>query len=488
MIIIQNALKSITRSKARNMLIGLIIISVTAASVIALTIEKSATDIIDLQRNQFNIQGSIILDRNLLRSSFGGSNENMRALIATVPPLTETELIKYGESDFVRALTFNLTLEMNSTTAIPVGADEIVTTKESGSGTGTQRGQFSLVGIKDPAAYEPFLSGDYKMLEGDAMSLMTSHDSLLINEELAIMNAIGIGDQIELINPLDPASTMLFIITGIYSDESEANATSTSWFSKSANQVIGNYDFVFSAYESSLETLETALSGTYAHIFYLKDYTSVESFDAELKSSGLNAYYVLRTNISELDKVMQPLENLNNFTGMFFVLVLVVGGAILLVINMINIRERKYEIGVLRAIGMKKGSVAMQFLTELTIVTLIAMVVGIGFGQSLSEPIGNHLLKNEIEQSILKQEAIAANLGSGTGSNSGFGSGSGSRNAVSFSSDETLTYVDALNTKLDHLVIIQLMMIGLSIVLVGSLISLVTISRYEPLKILSTRS
>ena len=482
MTIIQNALKSITRSKARNMLIGLIIISVTAACIIALTIEKSAKEIIKLQKEQFELQGSIVLDRNLLRSNFSGSNENMRALIATVPALTEAELVRYGESEYVRELTFNLTVDLNSNTVIPVGADAEILTKEGG--TGTQRAQFTLVGVTDPATFDPFLNGDYKMLDGDALSLNSAGNNILINEELAIMNALIVGDFIQMVNPLNPDSTIDFTISGVYSDESEANATSMNWFSKSANQLITNYNYVLSVYESSIENSETPLIGTYAHTFYLTDYDKIDAFEAFIKSSGLNPYYMLRTNASELDKIMQPLENLNNFTSMFFILVLVVGSTILLIINMINIRERKYEIGVLRAIGMKKGTVAKQFLIELSIVTLVAMVIGISVGQFLSEPIGNQLLRNEIELAKLKLETVEANLGNGSGSSAGIGT----RNIGAFTSNESIEYIDALNTKLDNVVIIQMMLIGLSIVLIGSIVSIVTISRYEPLKILSTRS
>ncbi|MFU2108463.1 FtsX-like permease family protein [Paenibacillus larvae] len=39
----------------------------------------------------------------------------------------------------------------------------------------------------------------------------------------------------------------------------------------------------------------------------------------------------------------------------YIVIVLVLGAVILILLSSIAIRERKYEIGVLRAIGMKKG-------------------------------------------------------------------------------------------------------------------------------------
>ncbi len=479
MTIIQNALKSITRSKARNILIGLIILSVTSASVIALSIKQAANDIIEIQEQQFEIQGALILDRNLLRANYSGSNESMRTMIASVPPLTASELERYSDSEYVTNLSFNLSVEVNSESLIPVGAEESDVSKE---GSGAMRAQFTMIGLTAPESYEAFKTGDYRMIEGDVYSLNDSADNVLINEELAITNNLGIGDSIEMISPMDPEFKIGFIISGIYVDQSEDSENSMNWFSKSANQLIAGYDYVLNAYEGSMENGSTGMTGTYNHTFYLTDYDVIEAFENELTAGGLNEYYLLRTNASELDKIMQPLENLNNFTTIFFGLVLVVGGAILLLINMINIRERKYEIGVLRAIGMKKHVVAFQFLTELLIVTLIAMIVGVGIGQILSEPIGNHMLSKEVEQAMIEQDLIATNLGAGNGA------GSGSRNVVESLSSEPLEYIEEIKTTLDNWVIIQLLVIGLSIVFVGSLISLITISRYEPLKILSSRS
>jgi putative ABC transport system permease protein len=65
-------------------------------------------------------------------------------------------------------------------------------------------------------------------------------------------------------------------------------------------------------------------------------------------------------------------------------IVLAIGGVILNVINVFNIRERKYEVGVFTAMGIKKGKVAMQFVTELLCVTLIAIVIGAAVGAAVS--------------------------------------------------------------------------------------------------------
>ena len=79
---------------------------------------------------------------------------------------------------------------------------------------------------------------------------------------------------------------------------------------------------------------------------------------------------------------------------------------VLFVINMINIRERKYEIGVYRTIGMKKSTLTLQFILELFIVSFVALLIGAGLGSISSVPVSNFLLENEIESSTEKIENI----------------------------------------------------------------------------------
>lgn len=47
--------------------------------------------------------------------------------------------------------------------------------------------------------------------------------------------------------------------------------------------------------------------------------------------------------------------------GYFLIVILAIGAIVLIVLNIFNIRERKYEVGVLTAIGMKKSRVAISF-------------------------------------------------------------------------------------------------------------------------------
>lgn len=97
--------------------------------------------------------------------------------------------------------------------------------------------------------------------------------------------------------------------------------------------------------------------------------------------------------------------------GWFFLVVLLVGGAILVVLNLFNLRERKYEIGVLAAIGMKKRKIAAQFVCELFCVTLAAFLIGTTAGACISVPVTNQLLAGQTQSSQQSSEQIAGNFG-----------------------------------------------------------------------------
>jgi len=140
----------------------------------------------------------------------------------------------------------------------------------------------------------------------------------------------------------------------------------------------------------------TALRGQISHTFVFSGFENYEKFTEELTEKGLSEFYTLTSSdlseytkqISEIENTMQiletsissaeykerltPVQNLSKFATTLFFIVLAIGAVILIIINVFNIRERKYEVGVLTAIGIKKSKVAMQFVTELLCVTVLS--------------------------------------------------------------------------------------------------------------------
>lgn len=177
------------------------------------------------------------------------------------------------------------------------------------------------------------------------------------------------------------------------------------------------------------------------------------------------------------------------------IITLVIGGVVLFVINMINVRERKYEIGVLRTIGMSKFKVTAQFVTETFIVAIFSLLIGAGIGSTCSVPVANMLLSNEIENSKEESNKIRENFGGMNDKTESTIETDESSMAVDAKEENTLNYGVAqiteetnINAVVDIKVLLELLGIGLGLILISSISSMVSISRFSPLSILKERS
>ena len=208
--------------------------------------------------------------------------------------------------------------------------------------------------------------------------------------------------------------------------------------------------------------------------------------DVEVLGLDTEAYAVSATDLNQYEKSVVPLESLSKFTMIFFIVVLLIGGGILVIFNMFTVRERKYEIGVLAAIGMKKGTVALQFLTETFLVTLLAVVIGTGIGATVSQPVGDYLLQEQVASVETTTTTMNENFGGGFQGGGFPGGGNRFQNIGNLSGNE-VEYLDSLNTTTDASVLLSLMAISILLTLIASSVGMISVLRYEPLKILSER-
>ena len=544
MYILKNALRSIGRAKGRNILIGIIALIIAISACVALSIKESANTAREDTLNSMSITAQISLDRTSLMSQFspqgGGSfdRDGMKEMLQNNSGLTLEEYNKYAESSSVSLTYYSISASLNATDDLepvdtmgifskddenetqgdnPFGGKGMQMPSKGGFGgkMGNQ-GDFTVVGYSNDTAMTDFASGAASITSGAVFDEGTQENNCIISEELATYNNLEVGSEITLANPNDDTVTVTLSVVGIYKNNSESNdfMGGFSTAGDSANKIYMSYNALNSIIEASKESAEevtdektgltttTAIQGEISYTYVFKNIDDYNSFLTDVKTLGLDeSYTVSSSDITNFENSLTPLNNLSKMATYFLAVVFGIGAIILIVINIFNIRERKYEIGVLTSIGMKKSKVALQFVTELFVITLAAIIIGAGIGAVASVPVTNTLLAAQIESNKNTSANIEENFGRDfmggkggmmqpPGGNNDFMpsiNGGGMSGGFKGLMQDTSNYISQVSYSTNLNVVLQLIVVGVLLTLISSLAAVLFIMRYEPLKILSSR-
>ena len=562
MYILKNAITSIKRNKGRNILIGIIIIVIAVSCTITLATLSSANDIVTAYEEKNPIEATIEIDRKSLMDYLKDGDKTQEQMINAfndIKGVSEDEINNYGNSEYISNYYYTYTSGVdakNLTEATDSLVKETTTTKtettrktqtrrfpsngktppnfqggNSGSSTTTttkkttttqiqkifnekaSEGAFTLIGYNSYEDMKDFINGTYTITDGEVSSDFESNNCV-ISEELATLNNLKVGDTITIVDPKTTSNTYELIVSGIYKESSDTSSDMTSMFTNSANNIITNVKFIKAILEKN-----TDLEATITPTFIIKDKESVELFANEVGEKGLNEYYKVSNNLEEIESATEVVNNVKIFATTFLIITLAIGGIVLIVLNMINIRERKYEIGVLRTIGMKKSKVSIQFMSELLIVCIISLVIGALGGSALSVPVSNMLLSNEIENANSKYDDISNNFGRGPREFIDDRNDNEEETAVENKEETTvenkeesneenketnnnenvkeekydfgianISEIKSIDAVVDFKILLKLLGIGVSLTLLNSLATMIAISRFSPLTILKERS
>lgn len=517
MYIFKNAFKNITRQKGRSILIFILIVTIAFSSCVALCIRSSANAAKESTYESMSISATITSDRTgMMESGFAergtegedfelDSDAIMEEMAAMQEGLSLEELQEYEDLEEVASFYYTRTigldgssLEAYETSTTGFGESQMMGGSMSMAGgmemgiSVESSGDFEVTSFSTHDGMTNFIDGTCVIYDGTVFD-MDDSASCIISQEVAYLNDISVGDTIELANPSLDSELYEIEVTGIFSCETTDAYANNIYISEDYYQVIAaNSESVAESYyvdEDETIELDTTLVATTSGVFTFASVDDYESFSVSVFEAGLDeeSYTVVSSDLTEYEASITPLENLTSFTTYFFLVVLAIGSVILILFNIFTIRERKYEIGVLAAIGMPKVKVAQQFICETFMITILAIVIGGVGGTIVATPLANVLLADQIESLSTDYSDVSENFG-GNFQGESVASGMEQGASLSVMGTSDVDYVDSISVSMDVEVIAQLLAIALILSVVASSVGVVSVLRYDPLTILSNRS
>lgn len=300
----------------------------------------------------------------------------------------------------------------------------------------------TLLGTTDPTDLSTGAGGGtFKLTSGSVFSGTSSSDVALVGTSLATKNNLKVGSTFT-------AYGQTVTVVGIF----DAGNTFSD------NQVI-----LPLATEQTLSAQPGAVSGATLNVDSIDNVASVTTAAQKALGSAADV-----TNAAQrADQTVAPLKNIQTIS-LYSLIGAVIAGAVIILLTMVMIvRERRREIGVIKAIGASNVNVMTQFASEAITFTLLGSIVGIAFGVVAGNPITKLLVNNATTTTT--QTAGFAGRAAGFG---GRGFGAVGR---SFSS---------ISANVGWSIVLYGLLVALLIAIIGSALASFVIAKIRPAEVM----
>ncbi|MDL2328115.1 FtsX-like permease family protein, partial [Ruminococcaceae bacterium OttesenSCG-928-A11] len=318
-------------------------------------------------------------------------------------------------------------------------------------------GDTAIIGINAYSFISEVDSGSLTIVDGEAFD-ENSGNGVIISQELAEANSISVGDTIKLKTVADDSEIELNVL-GIYQVINE---------NFDDNTIYMNIEQAKKFYSSEqLEKLSVS-----SVKYYLNSASEKDAFLAEIKekypsleSDGLK----LDVDTSSYDQMVEPIEKVGGFATTIMWIVMAASVVIITLIVVINVKDRRYEMGVLLSLGSNKIGIVGQILVELLIVGTVGFLLSFATSGIVADKLGEQLMTSNNNETSEQIEAGPGQMMMNRGRNMA-------------STTNQITKVNVRASVNDYLVLFGAIY---TILIIAMILPSVNILRYQPKTILT---
>lgn len=487
MYIFQNALQNLLRNRGRNLMMGAIIFVIIVSVVTALMINNTANGVINDYKERFGSEVSFVPNqKKWMEEAVANSTDGYVRL--DLPKIKPELLLALGESEYLKDTVYAAETKANSKALRAIDANR-------GGGGGSVMAEMGPNGLREAQPmqssggqyyhkltnqYADFDEGLRALTEGSRYP--ENDNECIMSEELLKNSGLAIGDTLKLTSALEKTDAV----------QGEATSKDISW----EMTIVGTYtDFtteysenllqnaynnrrneILTTFEAISNKMQDGMNGINLDArFTLTNPEVLEDFIEEVREKGLSKVFDIAADTETYNRIIGPVEGLKSITFTFVIVVIVLGAIILALLASIAIRERKYEIGVLRAMGMKKMKVVLGLWFETLAITIACLIFGLGIGPLIAQPVTNAMLENQI--ATAQQSQQKASIPS-----------SKEPALLGTPQRDTVKALSELDVSLDIETILEIIVIALVLSSFAGIVATCKITKYEPIKILMERN
>ncbi|EKQ9946048.1 ABC transporter permease [Listeria monocytogenes] len=276
--------------------------------------------------------------------------------------------------------------------------DESSTTAETQGPGGGQGGpqmvdaDLSISGLLDSATSTDFEAGTSELTSGVAITSADKDKNVaMVEENLAEENDWKVGDSFT-VTSSDGNTKVTLKIVGIYkTTDSGSDMAQNFSFLNPYNKVYVPYTVANTIKGSDYKnTVDSA-------VYTMDDAANISAFEKEAKKVDSIDWdtFKLDANDTLYQQMIGPINSVASFSKNVVYIVSIAGALILGLLVMMQVRDRKYEMGVLLAIGEKRGKLIAQFFVEILIVALVSFGLAAASSHYVAQLAGNQLLAQQ---------------------------------------------------------------------------------------------
>lgn len=265
-----------------------------------------------------------------------------------------------------------------------------------GAGHSGENNMGEVTAVRESELSKPFLNEEYKLIEGNPIKA-DDKNQILINEELAKINHLHIGDKVELthaelgiengeyVDLIQNKSVFEMVeVKGIFASKNSSATSLTPTAKRIENVIFSDDQLLTHLQEQEKGVYEGEIS------FFITDPQHLDDILQKVKNISSIDWenHLIKENEYRYSKISEELNGLQKLVTSLILIVSVLGIIILMLMMTLQFRGRLRESGILLAIGKSKKEIIGQFVLEtitlLFIGFFLAMIIFIPFSKILN--------------------------------------------------------------------------------------------------------